>query len=168
MRLPPDNVAAARSPSGRVLSALLLVLLALVALASVLVWVGDRWLWHQAPSAPAPSEDRIVPAPPDPRLAYKGPYLNVRPEVKYVGDAACAGCHAVKTDGFHRHPMGRSIVPPPRSRANCATTRSSTILSRPCSRVSSWSARAIDSGTSSSDAMPRARCWPPRGRRSIT
>src|SRR5207249_11883682 len=49
--------------------------------------------------------------PPDPRLAYAGPYRNVRPDVKYVGDAACAGCHPVETDGFHRHPMGRSIVP---------------------------------------------------------
>jgi tetratricopeptide (TPR) repeat protein len=111
MRLPPDNVAAARAPSGRALSALLLVLLGLVALVGALVWAGDRWLWHQAPSDPAPSEHRIVPAPPDPRVVYNGPYLNVRPEVKYVGDSACAKCHAVHADDFHRHPMGRSIVP---------------------------------------------------------
>src|SRR5262249_35616278 len=42
---------------------------------------------------------------------YTGPYLNVRPEVKYVGDAACAKCHRAETDGFHGHPMGRSIRP---------------------------------------------------------
>ncbi|HKB36884.1 MAG TPA: hypothetical protein VKD72_10545, partial [Gemmataceae bacterium] len=114
MRLPPDNIPAlvpARTPSGRALNALLLVLLGLLAVAGVLAWTGDGWLWHHAPSAPAPREDQTVPVPPDPRLAYKGPYLNVRPEVKYVGDAACANCHAVESEGFHRHPMGRSILP---------------------------------------------------------
>jgi Flp pilus assembly protein TadD len=42
---------------------------------------------------------------------YEGPYRNIHPDVKYVGDAACAGCHKPETDGFHRHPMSRSIVP---------------------------------------------------------
>src|SRR5260370_15391299 len=39
------------------------------------------------------------PAPPgakpnsDPRLAYAGPYKNVHPDVKAVGDAVCNSCH---------------------------------------------------------------------------
>jgi hypothetical protein len=60
---------------------------------------------HGADGRPAPS------LPPDPRLAYSGPFLNVRPEVKYVGDKVCAGCHGDKDESFHHHPMGRSLSP---------------------------------------------------------
>ena len=70
------------------------------------LWAGSRWLWYEDTVPPARAA-----APADPRLTYKGPYRNIRPEVKYVGDAACAGCHRTETDGFHRHPMSRSIVP---------------------------------------------------------
>jgi len=45
----------------------------------------------------------------DPRLNYAGPYLNVHPDVKYVGDAACAKCHEKQTKSYHQHPMGRSM-----------------------------------------------------------
>jgi hypothetical protein len=67
------------------------------------------------PAPPAPSEDR---SDEDPRLTYAGPYLNVRPGVKYLGDAACADCHTPICDSFHQHPMGRSLrliatAPPP-------------------------------------------------------
>jgi hypothetical protein len=41
----------------------------------------------------------------------RSPYLNTRPEVKYLGDAACAGCHAKSAETFRRHPMGRSVAP---------------------------------------------------------
>ncbi len=54
---------------------------------------------------------------PDPRLAYKGPYRNVRPDVKYVGDAACAWCHVEVAATYARHPMGRSLSPTPEARA---------------------------------------------------
>jgi tetratricopeptide (TPR) repeat protein len=47
----------------------------------------------------------------DPRVTYTGPFRNVRPEVKYVGDAACAGCHREQSAGFHGHPMGRAMEP---------------------------------------------------------
>ncbi|MBI1917793.1 MAG: tetratricopeptide repeat protein [Planctomycetes bacterium] len=87
----------------------LLVLLGVGALVGVLVWVGGHWLGREAP--PAPPEGQAVPAPPDPRVTYTGPFLNVRPEVQYVGDARCAKCHPIETDGFHRHPMGRSLLP---------------------------------------------------------
>lgn len=48
---------------------------------------------------------------PDPRLTYETPYRNVRPDVNYVGDAACASCHASKAASFHDHRMGRASAP---------------------------------------------------------
>jgi hypothetical protein len=63
----------------------------------------------------APWRDRSVspnrPDPlTDPRLTYAGPYLNIHPDVKYVGDATCAGCHQKEHDSFRHHPMGRSML----------------------------------------------------------
>ncbi|HTU92316.1 MAG TPA: tetratricopeptide repeat protein [Gemmataceae bacterium] len=49
--------------------------------------------------------------PPDPRRAYAGPYRNIHPDVRYVGDDQCAGCHDDLARSFARHPMGRSLVP---------------------------------------------------------
>lgn len=46
----------------------------------------------------------------DPRLVSKSVFLNVRPEVAYVGDANCAECHQGLCDSFHQHPMGRSAM----------------------------------------------------------
>ena len=45
---------------------------------------------------------------PDPRLVYATPFRNVKPDVKYVGDAACEGCHRAVCKSYHAHPMGRS------------------------------------------------------------
>src|SRR4051812_45178787 len=87
---------------------LLLVLLSVGALTGVLVWAGARWLGREISAPPA---GQAAPVPPDPRVTYDGPFLNVRPEVQYVGDASCATCHPIETDGFHRHPMGRSLLP---------------------------------------------------------
>ena len=39
------------------------------------------------------------------------PYLNTRPGVKYVGDAACIRCHAEIGESYRLHPMGRSLSP---------------------------------------------------------
>ena len=39
------------------------------------------------------------------------PYLNTRSEVKYLGDAACVGCHPKSSETFRQHPMGRSFAP---------------------------------------------------------
>lgn len=44
------------------------------------------------------------------RLAAESPYRNVRPGVKYVGDAACVRCHAEITETYREHPMGRSLA----------------------------------------------------------
>ncbi len=48
--------------------------------------------------------------PDDPRLTFPTPYRNVRPEVKYVGDGACAKCHPKFSETYHQHPMGRSLA----------------------------------------------------------
>src|SRR5436305_314304 len=48
----------------------------------------------------------------DPRLTYDTPFENVRPDVKYVGDKACAECHPKETEQYHKHPMGRSAFLP--------------------------------------------------------
>ncbi|MBX3400021.1 MAG: hypothetical protein KF873_14870 [Gemmataceae bacterium] len=48
------------------------------------------------------------PAPPDPRVVFETPFRNVKPDVKYTGDASCAGCHPKHDSDYHKHPMGRS------------------------------------------------------------
>ena len=79
---------------------LLLVFAGLVAA----VWA----VWKpRAGTAPSPRPE----ASPDPRLLYEGPLQNVHPDVRYVGDSACAGCHAAKAESYARHPMGRSLAP---------------------------------------------------------
>jgi hypothetical protein len=57
--------------------------------------------------SPPPPRD----APSDPRLLYEGPYRNIHPHVAYVGDKACASCHADISRSYRRHPMGRSLTP---------------------------------------------------------
>jgi hypothetical protein len=47
----------------------------------------------------------------DPRLDYAGPFLNVRPAVRYVSDDRCADCHLDKAASYADHPMGRSLLP---------------------------------------------------------
>jgi hypothetical protein len=66
-------------------------------------YLHDR---HGANAAP----HRVAP-PPDPRTVYAGPFLNIAPEVKYVGGATCAaaGCHEKVAATYHHHPMGRSL-----------------------------------------------------------
>ena len=65
------------------------------------------WYWWPADAGPAPAET----ANPDPRVTYAGPFGNVRPDVRYVGDAKCAGCHADLAASYAHHPMGRSLAP---------------------------------------------------------
>src|SRR5205823_1052395 len=72
-------------------------------LAAVAIGVGlRRWISNPTPARPDP---------PDPRLDYAGPFRNVRPDVEYVGDAACRGCHGDIARTYARHPMGRSLAP---------------------------------------------------------
>lgn len=70
----------------------------------VLVGLGLVWtLWRGHPSAGA--RDRLADAWPT------SPWKNARPDVKYVGDAACVRCHGEIAGTFGRHPMGRSLAP---------------------------------------------------------
>src|SRR5262245_37622426 len=73
---------------------------------AVLVSLGGLWAWWAGRPAPAPPDDGPAAAI-DPRLSYPTPYKNVRPEVKYVGDAVCAECHAKESESYAHHPMGR-------------------------------------------------------------
>jgi predicted CXXCH cytochrome family protein len=81
--------------------------LALLALAGGAAFAFRYLRPAAAPTPPGPS------APPadDPRLTFDTPYRNVRPEVRYVGDAVCADCHAEIAARYRRHPMGRSFAP---------------------------------------------------------
>jgi Tfp pilus assembly protein PilF len=56
------------------------------------------------------SAEAHTPPDQDPRLSYKGPFENIYPDVRYVGDAKCAECHKPIAEKFRHHPMGRSIV----------------------------------------------------------
>jgi hypothetical protein len=87
---------------------LLLVIVATVLAAAVIVG-GIYWASRSPDASIVPSAPPSTPD--DPRLAYKGPYRNVRPEVEYVGDAVCAGCHEDKHASYRQHPMGRSVAP---------------------------------------------------------
>jgi tetratricopeptide (TPR) repeat protein len=64
----------------------------------------STWLWWSRNSAPPVA---------DPRLSTSLIWRNVHPEVKYVGDDACAGCHAAIARSYREHPMGRSLSPVP-------------------------------------------------------
>jgi predicted CXXCH cytochrome family protein len=79
-----------------------------VFLGGVLV-LGGVLIWKQ-PRSPSPTEEVALPSdPPLPPLS--SPFQNTQPGVRYLGDAACKGCHRSLADAYHQHPMGRSIMP---------------------------------------------------------
>jgi len=83
----------------------LFVLLALVAAAGASAW----FFWQRTLVTDAPdTAGKAAPAD-DPRLTYPTRYRNVRPEVKYVGDEACAACHVSESSSYHHHPMAHSM-----------------------------------------------------------
>jgi predicted CXXCH cytochrome family protein len=83
----------------------------LVAGLFLMIGLGVAGAWWARRGAP-PQPEQATPAdPPDPRRTYAGPYRNVAPEVRYVGDARCADCHPDIARSYARHPMGRSLVP---------------------------------------------------------
>jgi Tfp pilus assembly protein PilF len=78
----------------------------LLVLAGGAFWAVNHW------RRPAPATEGPAAAPAeDPRLSYAGPFLNVHPDVAYVGDDSCADCHQKETLSYRQHPMGRSLVP---------------------------------------------------------
>ncbi|HTU92806.1 MAG TPA: tetratricopeptide repeat protein [Gemmataceae bacterium] len=75
-------------------------------------FVGIRWWRGHLRSLTLPAHPYTPSA--DPRRAYDGPYRNIHPDVRYVGDAQCAGACHIHDDiirSYARHPMGRSLVP---------------------------------------------------------
>jgi predicted CXXCH cytochrome family protein len=79
----------------------------------VLAGLAGAWLagWFGG-STPRPSDHPTTQGePPDPRRAYAGPYRNIDPDVRYVGDAQCVRCHEDVAESYAHHPMGRSMVP---------------------------------------------------------
>ena len=75
---------------------LLVALLAVAAAAAAVV------SWRVGPS---PARRAVRP------LGVASPDGRARPGVAYVGDAACARCHADVAADYRRHPMGRSLAP---------------------------------------------------------
>jgi hypothetical protein len=77
--------------------------------------LGGFALWKRD-SGPRPSSADMRSADPrtrpgDPRLEYAGPFQNIHPGVRYVGDARCADCHDDIVRTYHQHPMARSLRP---------------------------------------------------------
>lgn len=88
---------------GRPLLVVLVLATTTLAVAGVYL-LGNR---HEPDPPPSPTED---PAPIEPWVAFPSPFRNVKPGIEYVGDAACAKCHAEIDKGYHAHPMGRSAA----------------------------------------------------------
>jgi hypothetical protein len=103
----PNGTAATAPVSHRRRRSFVVVAVALfVVLAGAL---GATVAWR-ARSQPGPSSNAGR-CWPDPRLLYEGPFANVRPDVAYVGDAACTSCHRDIAASYHRHPMSRTLQP---------------------------------------------------------
>ncbi|HZY90674.1 MAG TPA: hypothetical protein VFE78_37975, partial [Gemmataceae bacterium] len=97
---PSGNAGARPGPKARglvTLSPCHLVTLSLLLAAGGLLWL---LLARRAKDGPPRAES------PDPRLAYAGPFRNVRPDVGYVPDARCAECHEKIAAAYAAHPMG--------------------------------------------------------------
>lgn len=78
------------------------------AIVVVLIGAGIA-LWFRPLAGPAGSTaDGAAEAPVS---EVTSPFQNVSPNVKYVGDGACAGCHEAITVAYRKHPMGRSLAP---------------------------------------------------------
>jgi hypothetical protein len=96
----PSPATKGMTPRRRALLAVVLVLLMGVVLAVVL----------RSLTLPARPTISSTTGPVDPRRAYDGPYRNIHPDVRYVGDAACADCHKEIAQSYAHHPMGRSFA----------------------------------------------------------
>jgi hypothetical protein len=81
----------------------------LIAVAGAFLAAGLAARWRNGEMA-TPRPGALEGDPIDPRVAYSGPYRNVRPGVAYVGDAVCLECHEEKA-GYHKSAMGQSLLP---------------------------------------------------------
>src|SRR5438876_8635332 len=75
-------------------------------------------------SEPNPSTPPAHASTPLPPLSTS-PFLNTKPGVEFVGDTACANCHADQCRSYRQHPMGRSLFSaadfPPREQLDSKT-----------------------------------------------
>src|SRR3954451_23408529 len=91
---PATPAKAVPQPPNRRLAVLGTVAFGLLGLAA-LWWAHPDGATDQGPT----TSPRLPPAA-DPRLTTASRFLNVRPDVRYVGDEACAGCHRALTAGY--------------------------------------------------------------------
>ena len=77
-------------------------LVVVVGLAALVAAGFGIWRWRSGAAVDTSVQD--------PRVVFDTPYLNVKPDVKYVGDERCAGCHADIAGHYRMHPMGRSAA----------------------------------------------------------
>ncbi|MBI3462655.1 MAG: hypothetical protein HY000_06275, partial [Planctomycetes bacterium] len=69
------------------------------------------WAWYETvDTTPGNHSPNAVPVQGADLTVAASPYLNVRPEVRYVGSETCARCHAEQAGTYHDHPMGRSVA----------------------------------------------------------
>jgi hypothetical protein len=80
--------------------------LSIAALLAVGAFVGLCFFLKGRNDSVAPAALESV----DPRLSFQSPFLNTKPEVRYVGDAKCAECHDSITQKFGKHPMHQTLA----------------------------------------------------------
>src|SRR5262249_54313692 len=72
---------------------------------------GWYFVGSVTPKPPREEKESVALAePPHPGLVLTSPFLNVKPDVAYDGDEACAGCHGKIVESYRTHPMGRSLA----------------------------------------------------------
>jgi Tfp pilus assembly protein PilF len=65
-------------------------------------------VWYTRPRTTDRPKSKSVTVVEDEIPTFESPFLNTKLDVAYVGDAACAECHADIEAKFRQHPMGRS------------------------------------------------------------
>lgn len=58
-----------------------------------------------------PSTSTLASAEGPPVVSAVSPYRNLGADVEYVGDDACAECHAALAESYRQHPMARTLAP---------------------------------------------------------
>ncbi|MBI3406999.1 MAG: hypothetical protein HY040_01400 [Planctomycetes bacterium] len=96
-----DNPSNSKPPSAQPIRSRWRAFLVCGALA-VVTFAGLAFYWVRLRNPTPPAFD-------DPRLTFNSPYLNVRPNVRYVSDEKCANCHLDLAESFKHHPMGQSL-----------------------------------------------------------
>ncbi len=95
------------TPASRRLSRQALLVLGAVVLAGVgVVWAIALRDPPSATPTPAPAAEPTFPL----TSLSESPYLNTRPEAKYVGSEACRACHEDRHESFRHTGMGRSMA----------------------------------------------------------